>query len=106
MHSTATARNIASFLIGLLIAAAFSVVPVNVVKGSRGGSMPITGVTNAPEVIRETRFRFLDLNAEGYISRDEIPEDDLSLKSMYPSLDEDDNGLLSEPEYVLNGKVP
>lgn len=105
MQRTATAKNIASFILGLLIAATFIIVPVHVVNGTPEADVPLTGVTNASEAIRETRFKFLDLDGDGYLSHDEVPEDDLSLRSMYSSLDENDDGLLSEPEYVLNGKA-
>ena len=104
MQISATAKNVASFITGVLIAGLFFIAPVQVVGGVQDGETPITGVTNASEAIRETRFRFLDLNADGYLSRDEVPERDLSLKSMYSSLDENNDERLSEAEFVLNGQ--
>ena len=105
MHGTETARNYVSLIIGLLIAAGAMIATAEEVSGAPGDEMSITGPTNASEAIRQSRFRFLDRNSDGYISRDEVPESDPTLVSMYDSLDENDDGRLSEPEYVLNGRA-
>ena len=105
MQISAKAKNIISFVAGIAIAAAFFVAPLGAAKDRKNGEMAITGVTNASEVIRESRFEFFDLNGDGYLTREEIPENERILMSMYTSLDENGDGKLSEPEYVLNGKA-
>jgi hypothetical protein len=52
--------------------------------------------------IRDSRFTFLDIDADGYISRDEIPEDDLVLRSQFPALDRNHDGRLDLDEYVVS----
>ena len=53
------------------------------------------------ESIRDTRFRFLDLDGDGFLSGDEIGEDDSVLRSQFDSLDADRDGRLSKDEYAL-----
>lgn len=103
MQSSAKTNNLVGFIIGVGIAAGFFVTPFGLVNGAQDDEAPITGVTNASEVIRESRFKILDSNGDGYLTRDEVPQSDRTLKSMYTSLDENGDGRLSEPEYVLNG---
>ncbi len=50
---------------------------------------------------RSKKFRFVDLNDDGYISRDEIGDDD-QLRSQFGSLNTNNDGKLSEDEYVLS----
>jgi len=69
-------------------------------------AMPIAGVTLPSETLREGRFRILDLNGDEFLSEDEIGEDDPILRSQFSSLDTDNDGRLSKPEYVLNGRPP
>ena len=105
MHSAATAKNLVGFIIGLPIATAFSITSVEVVSGARHGDMSITGATQASEAIRESLFRFLDLNDDDYLDRDEVPDSELTLKSMCSCLDENDDGRLSEPDCVLDARA-
>lgn len=105
MRISAKSNNIVSFVAGIFIAGAFFAVPFSPVKGGKDVEVPVTGVTNASEAIRESRFELLDLNGDGYLTRDELPQSEGVLASMYSSLDEDGDGRLSEAEYVLNGKA-
>jgi hypothetical protein len=66
--------------------------------------LSIIGATNASEAILESRVRFLDMNADGHISRDRAAESFPTLKSTYDSLDENDDGRLFEPEFVLDAR--
>ena len=105
MRFSAKSINFISFIIGVLIAAAFLIAPKSGVEGQEDDRIAITGVTNPSEVIRESRFKIFDLDADGYLTREEIPKEEQNLLSMYTSLDENSDGKLSEPEYVLNGKA-
>lgn len=99
MQSSAKTNNLVGFIIGV----GFFVTPFGLVNGAQDDEAPITGVTDASEVIRESRFKILVSNGDGYLTRDEVPQSDRTLKSMYSSLDENGDGRLSGPEYVLNG---
>lgn len=55
--------------------------------------------------IRETRFRFLDIDGDGFISRREVPDDDAQLSSQFASLDADGDGRLSRTEFVLSHRA-
>jgi len=55
------------------------------------------------ESMRLARFRFLDLDGDGYLSRDEIPDADEVLRSQFSTLDRDGDGRLSAGEYGLYG---
>lgn len=63
--------------------------------------MAITGQTLPMESVRDARFRFLDRDGNGYLTRDEIGEDDPVLRSQFSSLDADDDERLSNAEYAL-----
>ena len=52
--------------------------------------------------VRSKRFGFIDLNDDGYITRDEVTENHDELDSQFNSLDADSDGKLSEAEYVLS----
>lgn len=52
--------------------------------------------------IRETLFGFLDVDHDGFLVREEVPEDDAPLRSQCASLDADEDGRLSRAEYVLS----
>ena len=68
-------------------------------------AMPLAGVTLPAETLRESRFRFLDLNGDEYLTREEIDEDDPVLSSQFRSLDRNNDGRLSKVEYVSIGKL-
>lgn len=64
----------------------------------------LSGDTLPVETIRSSKFRYLDLNDDGYVSPEEA-SDDAILRSQYRSLDENNDGRLSEAEYTLFGKA-
>ena len=70
----------------------------------RNANTPIAGKTLPAETLREGRFRILDLNGDNYLTTDEIGDSNPVLKSQFSSLDWNNDGKLSEPEYVLNGR--
>ena len=55
--------------------------------------------------IRETRFGFLDVDHDGFLVGEEVPEDDAQLRSQFASLDADDDGRLSRAEYVRSHRA-
>lgn len=55
--------------------------------------------------IRETRFRFLDTDGDGFISHREVPDDDAQLRSQFGSLDADSDGRLSRAEFVASHRA-
>lgn len=55
------------------------------------------------ESVRLARFRFLDLDGDGYLSRNEVPAADEVLRSQFSTLDRDGDGRLSAGEYGLYG---
>ena len=67
-------------------------------------AMPIAGQTLPAETIRESRFRFLDLDGDQYLTLEEIDSGNPVLRSQFDSLDWDNDGRLSKSEYVLNGR--
>ena len=67
-------------------------------------AMPIVGQTLPAETIRESRFRFLDLDGDQYLTLREIDSGNAVLRSQFDSLDWDNDGRLSKSEYVLNGR--
>ena len=69
-----------------------------------GATTPIAGQTLPSETLREGRFRILDLNGDNYLTPDEIGDSNPVLRSQFDSLDWNNDGRLSEPEYVLNGR--
>ena len=73
-------------------------------KATTESTMTITGVTEPAETLREGRFRFLDLDGDGFLTREEIDDDNGVLLSQFESLDWDDDGRLSEAEYVRIGR--
>lgn len=93
-------------LVSSILAAAAMAGSVDAQNRAGKAPAPISGQTNASEVMRESRFAFMDLNKDGYVSRDEVPQQYRVLESMFSSLDEDDDGRLSEAEYVMNGDAP
>lgn len=68
------------------------------------GATPIAGQTLPAETLRESRFRFLDLNGDQHLTLKEIDSGDAVLRSQFDSLDWNNDGKLSESEYVLNGR--
>ena len=66
-------------------------------------AMPLAGTTLPAETLRESRFRILDLDGDNFITREEVHADDAVLTSQFRSLDRNDDGRLSEAEYVLFG---
>jgi len=52
------------------------------------------------ETVRASRFKFLDLDGDGCLTRSEIPDDDPVLRSQFQTLDTDRNGCVSLDEYV------
>lgn len=74
-------------------------------SASEGQSiMSIAGETLPAETLRESRFRFLDLDGDGFVKLDEIDPEDSVLRSQFDSLDWNNDGRLSEAEFVLNGR--
>lgn len=62
-------------------------------------SLPL-GEAPPMEKLREVRFGYLDLNADGHLTRDEIDADDEVLRSQFGSLDANGDGRLSPAEYT------
>jgi hypothetical protein len=53
------------------------------------------------EAIRLTRFKILDINGDGYLSPDEVPKRDSTLRSQFRVLDNNRDGRLSANEYAF-----
>lgn len=53
------------------------------------------------ETIRLARFKILDINGDGYLSPDEVPEHDSTLRSQFRVLDNNRDGRLSVNEYAF-----
>lgn len=66
-------------------------------------SMPLAGATHPVETLRESRFQILDLDGNRFLTRDEIDKGESILRSQFDSLDWNNDGRLSEPEFVLIG---
>ena len=62
-------------------------------------SLPAAGPPMAK--VRDSRFTFLDVDGDGYLQRDEVPKDDLVLRSQFSALDRNDDGQLDIQEYVV-----
>lgn len=73
-------------------------------KTEKSAPTPLAGQTLPSETLREGRFRILDLNGDHYLTIGEIGEKNPVLRSQFDSLDWNNDGKLSEPEYVLNGR--
>jgi len=89
-------------LCGALVLSAASVASEH--GKSEDAEMTLSGETLPMESVRDARFRFIDLDGDGYITRQEIGEDDGVLRSQFTSLDTDGDERLSEAEYVLFGR--
>lgn len=74
-------------------------------SGAERGDKTVPDATNASEAFRETRFAFRDLDGDEFLSGDEIPDSDLRINSTYTSLEEYDGLELSEPAFVLDGRI-
>ena len=68
------------------------------------GAAPLAGQTLPAETLRESRFRFLDLNGDQHITLNEIDTGNSVLRSQFDSLDWNHDGRLSKSEYVTNGR--
>jgi hypothetical protein len=91
-------------IIAATLAFAFATTTRAQSAGEDKSSLAIAGETLPAESIRESRFPILDVDGDGYIRREEVRNDDPVLKSQFDSLDWDNDGKLSEAEYVLNGR--
>lgn len=60
----------------------------------------ITRGVEPMESVRDARFRFLDLDGNGFIAPREVDSDQAVLRSQFDSLDADGDGRLSEDEFV------
>jgi hypothetical protein len=93
----------------LALLAAAMAVPLALVAAqpaaAADGAGPSLHELNAPMAnVRAARFHLLDLNGDGYMSRDEIPAGDAVLRSQFPSLDRNHDGRLDLAEYVGPGR--
>jgi hypothetical protein len=87
---------------GVLVFASGSIAGAQTGAAKPGQDLDIVRGEAPTLKIRETRFGFLDLNRDGFLQREEVPEDDARLRSQFASLDADKDGRLSRAEYVLS----
>jgi hypothetical protein len=97
-----TTRTASALRVAAAAALAASLAPAGLSAAEAGMSLPEVAAPSAK--VRDTRFRFLDLDDDGYIARDEVPADDAVLRSQFSALDRDDDGRLSPEEYIGPGR--
>jgi hypothetical protein len=92
----------------LIAAVALAAVPT--LGSARPSAPPATGDEShaltdneilSTETIRLTRFKILDINGDGYLSPDEVPKHDSTLRSQFRVLDDNRDGRLSANEYAF-----
>lgn len=100
----------ASFLLAALTISHSPIVNAEMSENSHRASVPVAGNTTLPmETIRASRFRYIDLNDDGYVTSEEIDVfnqmtgEHPILRSQFRTLDENRDNRLSEAEYTLFG---
>jgi hypothetical protein len=62
--------------------------------------LDLTPGVEATTSIRRSQFDFIDLNADGYVTRSEVDADNIILRSQFDTLDRNDDGKLDKVEFA------